>query len=118
MRPAGSTTGRSVACQKDIGGLYEAVVMGRLSSQLQLGQAVRVAAATASLQGRVGRVAEITTPYVATEKMYFEALFELPLYRVRFNDGASFRFRGRDLEPVLSADVKETCLTADLPAAD
>jgi hypothetical protein len=28
-------------------------------------------------------------------------LLELPLYRVRLDDGRSFRFRGRDLEPMI-----------------
>jgi hypothetical protein len=67
---------------------------------LKIGQPVRVTSSVISFEGRVGRIVQITEPWVATERMHHEALFELPLYRVKFNDGRSFRFRGRDLEPL------------------
>jgi hypothetical protein len=69
-------------------------------SELQIGQPVRIISSVLPFGGRVGRIVQITEPWVATERMYIEALFELPLYRVKFNDGMSFRFRGRDLEPL------------------
>jgi hypothetical protein len=73
--------------------------MDRQLKGLKLGQPVRIISGILSFEGRVGRIVQITEPYVATERMHTEALFELPLYRVKFNDGMSFRFRGRDLEP-------------------
>jgi hypothetical protein len=74
--------------------------MRKQLNELKLGQPVRITSSVLSFEGRVGRIVQITKPYVATERMYTEALFELPLYRVRFDDGLSFRFRGRDLEPL------------------
>ena len=74
--------------------------MHRQLPELKLGQPVRVTSSMLSFEGRVGRIVQITEPYVATPRMYAEALLELPLYRVKFNDGSSFRFRGRDLEPL------------------
>jgi hypothetical protein len=69
-------------------------------TELKIGQPVRITSSVLSFEGRVGRIVQITEPYVATRRMYTEALFELPLYRVKFNDGLSFRFRGRDLAPL------------------
>jgi hypothetical protein len=69
-------------------------------TELKIGQSVRITSSLLSFEGRVGRIVQITQPWVATERMYTEALYELPLYRVTFNDGISFRFRGRDLEPL------------------
>lgn len=68
--------------------------------KLKVGQPVRITASVLSFEGRVGRIVQITEPWVATEQMYADALIELPLFRVKFNDGMSFRFRGRDLEPL------------------
>jgi hypothetical protein len=87
--------------------------MYRQLKGLKLGQRVRIISSTLSFEGRVGRIVQITEPYVATERMYTEALFELPLYRVKFNDGLSFRFRGRDLEPW---DVLHTALNSETNA--
>ncbi len=69
-------------------------------TELKIGQSVRITSSLLSFEGRVGRIVQITQPWVATQRMYSEALYELPLYRVKFNDGLSFRFRGRDLEPL------------------
>jgi len=74
--------------------------------ELKLGQPVRIISSVLSFEGRIGRIVQITEPYVATQRMYTEALFELPLYRVKFNDGLSFRFRGRDLEPLNSLQTR------------
>jgi hypothetical protein len=70
-------------------------------TELKIGQSVRITSSLLSFEGRVGRIVQITQPWVATQRMYSEALYELPLYRVKFNDGLSFRFRGRDLEPLM-----------------
>jgi len=69
-------------------------------TELKIGQPVRVTSSLLSFEGRVGQIVQITQPWVATQRMHTEALYELPLYRVKFNDGMSFRFRGRDLEPL------------------
>jgi hypothetical protein len=66
---------------------------------LTIGERVRVIAGIPSFWRHVGRIVNIVEPFVG-ETMKEACLLELPLYRVRLDDGRSFRFRGRDLEPM------------------
>ena len=79
--------------------------MSLQTPELQIGQSVRITSTALPFEGRVGRIVQITEPWVATKSMYTEALLQLPLYRVKFNDGMSFRFRGLDLEPLESLET-------------
>ena len=65
---------------------------------LRIGERVRVTAGIPTFEYRVGRIVQIAEPFVISEQMKTEALLEMPLYYVRFEDGRNFRFRGRDLE--------------------
>ena len=66
---------------------------------LTIGERVRVTAGIPSFWRHAGRIVQIVEPFVG-ESMKEACLLELPLYRVRLDDGRSFRFRGRDLEPM------------------
>ena len=66
--------------------------------QLILGGRVRVVSPRSSLNCRVGRIIRVTQPFVANEQMKAEALAQMPLYKVEFDDGHEERCRGRDLE--------------------
>jgi len=66
---------------------------------LTIGERVRVTAGIPSFWRHVGRIVQIVDLFVG-ESMKEVCLLELPLYRVRLDDGRSFRFRGRDLEPM------------------
>ncbi len=66
---------------------------------LTVGKRVRVTSGVPSFWHHVGRIVQIVEPFVS-EQMKEKALLEMPLYAVRLEDGRSFRFRGRDLEPV------------------
>jgi len=67
---------------------------------LTLGEPVRVTAGIPSFRHCMGRIIQIVEPFVSTDQAKARALFEMPLYFVRLEDGRRFRFRGRDLEPV------------------
>jgi hypothetical protein len=66
---------------------------------LTIGERVRITSGIPTFWRHVGRIVQIVEPFV-TEQMKEKALLELPLYSVRLEDGRSFRFRGRDLEPM------------------
>jgi len=66
---------------------------------LTIGERVRVTAGIPSFWRHVGRIVQIVDLFVG-ESMKEVCLLELLLYRVRLDDGRSFRFRGRDLEPM------------------
>jgi len=66
---------------------------------LTVGERVRVTAGIPQFWHRPGRIVRITEPFVR-EEMKSDCLLEMPLYYVRLDDGRSFRFRGRDLEPL------------------
>jgi hypothetical protein len=66
---------------------------------LTVGERVRVTSSIPSFWHHVGKIIRIVEPFVANEKKE-QVLQEMPLYSVRLEDGRSFRFRGRDLEPV------------------
>ena len=66
---------------------------------LNIGERVRVTAGIPSFWRHVGRIVQIVEPFVR-ESMKEACLLELPLYRVRLDNGRSFRFRGHDLEPM------------------
>jgi len=67
--------------------------------KLTIGERVRIISSAPSFWHHVGRIVQIVEPFVK-ETMKEQAFLELPLYFVRLDDGRSFRFRGRDLEPV------------------
>jgi hypothetical protein len=67
---------------------------------LTIGERVRVTSGVPSFTQHNGRITQIVEPFVR-EQMKEKALLELPLYSVRLDDGRNFRFRGRDLEPLL-----------------
>ena len=69
---------------------------------LNVGERVRIMSTIPSFERRMGRVIQITEPFVRNERMKEEALLEMPLYSVRLDDGRHGRFRGRDLEVLLS----------------
>ena len=69
-------------------------------TSLRLGERVRIAAGIPAFDGRVARVILISQPAAKTEPTRSEALREMPHYSVLLDDGRSFRFRGRDLEPL------------------
>jgi hypothetical protein len=71
---------------------------------LTLGEPVRVTAGIPSFWHCIGRIIQIVEPFVSTEQTKAMALFEMPLYFVRLEDGRRFRFRGRDLEPLTKFD--------------
>ena len=66
---------------------------------LTIGERVRVTAGIPSFWRHIGRVVQVAEPF-AKESMKETCLLEMPLYLVRLDDGRSFRFRGRDLEPL------------------
>jgi hypothetical protein len=68
-------------------------------NQLTIGERVRITSGISSFWHQVGRIVKIFEPFVA-DPIKETALFEMPLYFVRLDDGRSFRFRGRDLEKV------------------
>ena len=63
-----------------------------------IGERVRITSTIPSFERRMGRIVQITEPFVSNEWMKAEALFEMPLYAVRLDDGRNRRFRVRDLE--------------------
>jgi len=66
---------------------------------LTVGERVRVTSSIPSFWRQVGKIVRIVEPFVAQQNKE-QVLLEMPLYSVRLEDGRSFRFRGRDLEPV------------------
>ena len=68
-------------------------------NSLTIGERVRITSGIASFWHHVGRIVQIVEPFVVAN-MKERALLEMPLYFVRLEDGRSFRFRGRDLEPM------------------
>lgn len=64
---------------------------------LNVGETVLVTAAIPAFSSLKGRIVSIAEPFVGNEDMRKDALREMPLYRVRLEDGRTFRFRGRDL---------------------
>ena len=86
-------------------------------NELNIGETVLVIADVPTFTCHTGRIVSIAEPFVRDEAMKNKALREMPLYRVRLDDGRSFRFRGRDLlvkqsrlEPRVreAAEVKST----------
>ena len=67
--------------------------------RLTIGERVRVTAGIPSFWRHIGRVVQVVEPF-GSESMKETCLLEMPLYLVRLDDGRSFRFRGRDLEPL------------------
>jgi hypothetical protein len=65
---------------------------------LAVGERVRVKSAVPTYEHRVGRIVQVTEPFVQSEQMKDKAFREMPLYTVRLDDGKNTRFRGRDLE--------------------
>jgi hypothetical protein len=68
-------------------------------SNLQVGKRVQVISSIPGFYLRKGSIASIAYPLVANERNMDDALRELCLYDVRFDNGRHFRFRGRDLVP-------------------
>jgi hypothetical protein len=66
---------------------------------LTIGERVLVTAGIPAFWHRPGRIIQIVEPFVR-EEVKLNCLFEMPVYYVRLDDGRSFRFRGRDLEPI------------------
>ena len=66
---------------------------------LTVGERVRVTSSIPSFWRQIGKIVQILEPFVF-EQNKEQVLREMPLYSVRLEDGRSFRFRGRDLEPV------------------
>ena len=66
---------------------------------LAVGERVRVTSSIPSFWRQLGKIVQIAEPFMARENKE-RVLREMPLYAVRLEDGRSFRFRGRDLEPV------------------
>ena len=66
---------------------------------LTVGERVRVTSSIPSFWRQVGKIIRIVEPFAA-EPNKEQVLREMPLYSVQLEDGRSFRFRGRDLEPV------------------
>jgi hypothetical protein len=66
-------------------------------NNLKVGGSVRVTAGIPSFESCTGRIISIIEPVVTSADRKEEALMEMPLYCVRFDDGRRFRFRGRDL---------------------
>ena len=67
---------------------------------LRVGQRVCVNAGIPAFWHCTGGIVAIAEPLVRDIALTASALFELRLYSVRLDDGRSFRFRGRDLEPL------------------
>ena len=70
-------------------------------NNLKVGERVRVTAGIPSFESRTGRIIHIIEPGATNAGRKAEALLEMPLYSVRFDDGRSFRFRGRDLRSLM-----------------
>jgi hypothetical protein len=68
--------------------------------RLRVGQRVCIKAEIPSFSHCTGGIVAIAEPLVRDIALTASALFELRLYSVRLDDGRSFRFRGRDLEPL------------------
>lgn len=66
---------------------------------LSIGERVQIMAGIPSFWRQVGRIIQIAEPFVA-ESLKESCFFEMPLYRVKLDDGRTFRFRGRDLQPL------------------
>jgi hypothetical protein len=67
-------------------------------NHLSLGGRVRVTTARSPLNCRVGRIVHVTQPFVANDRMRSDALEQMPLYKVRLDDGSQERCCGRELE--------------------
>ena len=66
---------------------------------LSIGERVQILAGIPAFSRQIGRIIQIVEPFVA-ENLKESCFFEMPLYRVKLDDGRSFRFRGRDLQPL------------------